>query len=72
MNGVQTQNKQLLELAMKTCEPKNGGHMTITHQMLASAFQAFRTRSLVRSEKKNIVRIHVQYFPDLFPYFIIL
>ena len=32
-------------------EPKNGGHVTITHQMSASLFRAFRTRSLLRSEK---------------------
>ena len=32
-------------------EPKSGGHLTITHQMLASTFRAFRVRSLLRSDK---------------------
>ena len=34
-------------------KPMSGGHVTSTHQMLASIFRAFRTRSLLRSDKKS-------------------
>ena len=32
-------------------EPKSGGHVTITHQTLASTFPAFCSLSLSRSDK---------------------
>ena len=32
-------------------EPTSGGQVTITHQMLASAFRAIHTTSLLRSAK---------------------
>ena len=45
-------------------EPTSDGHVTVTHQMLASIFRAFRTRSLLQSEK------YVQDFSDLFLNFV--
>ena len=45
-------------------EPKSGGHVTVTHYMLASTFRAFHTRRLHRSEKKrgNICKTFLTYF----------
>ena len=43
-------------------EPKRGGHVTITHQMLALTFRALHTRYLLQSDKKNREKIIARLF----------
>ena len=65
--GYSYQISQGLGADKQPGEPKDRGHVTITHQRLALTFLAFCTRSRLRSDLKKLRR-YVQDFSELFPY----
>ena len=51
LNCFETATLRSAYVSHQPGEPKNRGHVTITHQMLASTGRAFCTRSLLRSNQ---------------------